>query len=472
MSGAINWDTLAAWLALSAAATALFAWQYKADPQKARGWLGGSAICLELLAAGLAVHWALNNAEGAFCVLFIAGVIGLAVSKATLLPGIITASRRGQYGALAVGSIATIGAYLTVYLLGAMSGLENDSQRTAEALANSAPLQAIDAEIASTRERLAALAGFADASKAHGEEQAQASAAAASAAQRQELQAALSAARATLAGCNPTHKTRCINPANAEIARLESLLAGAGSVAPSGGYAARHSEYLGVQQHLTTLENRRAELLTIDSTAAAGLAVGVSERMIAWLTGLSEERARALKWLLLVAVFDLLSAAIRLFSEMMHGGEDAGQQAARRFSALLAGGLDPAQAAAHLAGNRQAADMPAYRFGGHVPADGPAVLHAGEYVMPPEAVNLHGLDKLEAMRAAALSATAFRLDGKPLEREAVKRQTVGVGATVRQCAHCGHDFTVTRKDRKYCGDECRAAAWEKRTGAKLRKGMR
>lgn len=243
MSGAINWDALAAWLALSAAATALLAWQYKADPEKTRGWLGASAISLELLAAGLAVHWALNNAEGAFCALFIAGVIGLAVAKATLLPGIITASRRGQYGALAVGIIATTGAYLTVYVLGAMSGLENDSQRTAEALANSAPLQAIDAEIASTRERLAALAGFADASKAHGEEQAAADAAAASAAQRQELQAALAAARATLAGCKPDHKTRCINPANAEIARLESLLAGAGSVAPSGGYAARHSEY-------------------------------------------------------------------------------------------------------------------------------------------------------------------------------------------------------------------------------------
>lgn len=57
-------------------------------------------------------------------------------------------------------------------------------------------------------------------------------------------------------------------------------------------------------------------------------------------------------------------------------------------------------------GGIPAAAMPAYRHGGHVYADGPAVLHAGEYVMPPEAVQLYGRDKLEELRQVALGASA------------------------------------------------------------------
>lgn len=40
-------------------------------------------------------------------------------------------------------------------------------------------------------------------------------------------------------------------------------------------------------------------------------------------------------------------------------------------------------------------------------------------------------------------------------------KTVG---NVKDCAHCGEPFTLTRSNKKYCCDNCRIAAWEKRNG--------
>lgn len=53
------------------------------------------------------------------------------------------------------------------------------------------------------------------------------------------------------------------------------------------------------------------------------------------------------------------------------------------------------------------------------------------------------------------------------------RNTVTVdGERRRDCKHCGKSFTYKHWNKQYCSDECREAAWEKRTGRKLKKGKR
>jgi hypothetical protein len=41
-----------------------------------------------------------------------------------------------------------------------------------------------------------------------------------------------------------------------------------------------------------------------------------------------------------------------------------------------------------------------------------------------------------------------------------------------ECKHCGESVVMKSHLAKYCGPECRQAAWEKRTGAKLKKGKK
>lgn len=38
---------------------------------------------------------------------------------------------------------------------------------------------------------------------------------------------------------------------------------------------------------------------------------------------------------------------------------------------------------------------------------------------------------------------------------------LNAGKRLGLCAHCGDPFMPTRRDRKYCGDKCRKAAWER-----------
>lgn len=466
----IDWRAVLAVCGILSALLLLIAWNHKQNPHTGGLWLSHSALSLELLGLALSLFWAVSAPDGAIMpVIFCAGWIGMLIGRAVLITYSVNAWQRQKFG-IVTGAWATLClAYLALYGSGLFHAVNDSADAAAARLESSRPALALDAEIEATRGRIASLAGYADPAKAHAEESAQQAATADYDARQRQLQADLAAARERLAGCPANHKTRCINPARAEIASLESQFASLSPAATGGGYGSRHTEYNGLQQHLVSLENRRAELALNGQGAAQ--AWKAEDRMLAWLFGIEPETASRVKWLVATAIFDILSLLFRIFAALALGKQDPETQARRRLDTLLACGFDVQEAARLVAGNRQpAADMPAYRHGGHVPEDGPALLHAGEYVMPPEAVNLHGLDKLEAMRASALSATASRLDGKPLEREAVKRQAVG--GTFRQCAHCGGDFTVTRKDRRYCGDECRAAAWEARTGAKLMKVRR
>ena len=491
---------------------ALIGWQRRGDPAKARTWLGYGALCVELLAASMALDYAGKQGAGMLVLFFAVGFIGLALSKATTAGALVNNWRTGNRAGVGIGAVTMAGIYFVVYLAGSFAGVIHTAQDNAEAAATSAPVQALDAQLEAARERLAALAGYADAGRAHSEEQQLATAQQAQAARIEALQASVDAARASAAAyanpdCTPKTDgkgapyTSRAAKACAEIQAAENALerAQSGGAASAGGYAERHGEYNGLRQHIADLETKRAELLSSGGAAQAA-AAGADDRLVAWITGLQIEKAAGVKWLFLVLAFDLLSLGLRILSELQD--EDSGvSKVARRFRALLDGGLEPAQAAAVLAGGtvpaaepqpvlrqaqdtalRQAqdtataADAPHFRAGGHVPDDGLAHLHKDEFVMPPEAVRLYGLDKLEELRKAALGehtpgdnaerppsdtpdvtpSVTPGVDAKRVPPELSGKRGAGRQGLVDTCLHCGADYTVGVWTQTCCSKDCTA----------------
>lgn len=401
-------------LAMLAVAALLLAWQQRGDPARLRAWLGYGALFLELLAAGLAIAWAVDQGGGLLVLLFAAGFVGMALSKATTVSAVVNGWRGGNHGAAVVGGLTLAGLYAVVYLAGVFGGAQGTAQKTATAAAQSAPVAALDAQLDAAREKLASLAPYADPVKADVESQAQAQADQAQAARVAALQEKVGAARAAAApyanpDCTPKKDSRgepyttraaaaCAAIEQAQAALLRAERGGSGS---AGGYAQRHAEYNGVRAHVADLETRRADLLS-QGGAAQAQAAGADDRLVAWLLGVTTEQAAGLKWLFFVLAFDVLSLGMRLTSEMQGG--DNTTQARRRFNALLSGGLSPAEAAAAMGSPAHPsrlppagvvrpnemdgavvppAHVPALDTGAFITADGYAYLHAGERVLNP-----------------------------------------------------------------------------------------
>ena len=101
--------------------------------------------------------------------------------------------------------------------------------------------------------------------------------------------------------------------------------------------------------------------------------------------------------------------------------------------------------------------VPALDVGGLILTDGLAHLHAGEVVIPAHEVAAYELWK-STRQASPKTETK-------IERETIYK-TVG---KTKPCEHCGEPFAVTRSNKKYCSDKCRADAWEKRTGKTLKR---
>jgi hypothetical protein len=397
--------TFAAGLAMLATTAALIGWQLRGDPSRCRSWLGYGALFLELLAAGLALSWAVMQGEGMLAVLFGLGFVGLALSKATTAGALVHSYRTGNGAAVFVGLVTLLGVYVIVYLAGVFGGQHDTVTKTAAAALASSPVQAVDAQLSAARERLAGLAGFADSTRAADETAAADSAAASIEAERRRLSSELGAARGELSACPKDHITRCIKPAQAKIEGLRAELATL-PVATGSDYAEQHAAYTGLQQHIADLETKRAELLS-DGGMATTAAAGSDDRMITWLTGFEGEHAAGLKWLLFVLAFDLLSLGLRIFSEL-HGGHDDAAAAVAQFRALLLAGFDRGAAAAILGGNSQTIPpaqvrlnepVPQMAVGGAVLSDGLIHAHAGERVL-----NAQETAEWEALKAADRAA--------------------------------------------------------------------
>lgn len=406
---AFDWRLVVAGLAVAAVGAALVAWQTRGDPARCRGWLGWSALSLELLASAMAVFWAVRNGSNVLTLLFAVGFIGLALAKAVTISALVHAGRAGKYGAVAVGMLAMAGAYLTVYGAGAFEGTMDGSQKAVEAAQRSAPTLAMDAQLKAAYAKLEGLTQYADSTRA-----------ATSTAKAENLNRRLQDARNRLAACPPSYITKCVDPARREIAALEQELG-------ADGYAAGNAAYLGTQQHIADLETRRASLLQEGGTAA-GVAAGRDDELVAWLFGVPLPQAAAVKWLLFVGVFDVLSLLLRLFGDLVQAGSNAAELATRRYRALLDSGLTVPQAAALLAGGA-AALLPAL----------------------PQAADAAGDGQDANTGAWDAAGTVNRQAGT------LNRPDADDGLDTAQCAHCGQPFAKQVKWQKYCSEPCRKA---------------
>jgi hypothetical protein len=479
-------------LAMLATAVALIAWQQRGDPARAGAWLGYGALFVELLAASMALAWAFRQGAGPLTLVFGLGFVGLALSKATTAGVVIANYRERNTAGAAVGAATLIGVYTIVYLAGAFEGSLHTAETTAHAAGQSAPIQAIDAQLQAARERLANLAGYADPSKADAETAQAHAEAQAHAARLAELRAALDQAQAEAApyanpDCSPKTDARgqpYTSRAAAACARIQAAQASIEREQPTGahagGYAARHAEYLGLRAHVADLETRRAGMLATGGAAQAQ-AAGADDRLIGWAFGLDTAQAAGLKWLLFVLGFDLLSLGLRMTSELQRGG-GAMELTRRRLNAMLAAGIDPTTAAALLAGTTTPAalpppaqvqrpePLPALDTGGRVLSDGGAVLHSGEAVLNAHATaaldTLYPglIDALNAGRAAQSVTdtqsvnTQSVTDTQSVTTQCVTTQASGKGLQVVECKHCGKPFKQRTLWHSYCNADCKAQA--------------
>lgn len=354
-----DWRTFAAMLGIVGAVALLISWQHRTDKQRGALWLGHSALSLEVLGLALSVFWAATAPDGAILPLvFVAGWAGMLVGRAVGITAAVSAwqstPRRGGQFALTVSAL--IVAYLALYASGLFHAV-NDAGNAAQArLEASRPAQSLDAEIEATRARLSALAGFADAGKAHTEEQAQAAASQAQQARLAELQATRDQARASAAqwanpDCSPKTDskgrpyTARAAEACAQIQAAQAAFdrAAQPSSAAGAGYSARHTEYNGVQAHLLELEKQRTALSA--SGQGAINAWLPEDEFISWAFGITPQQASRIKWLVFTAIFDIASLLFRIIGAVWGGTDNASRAAVHRFAALVSAGLSPDEAA-------------------------------------------------------------------------------------------------------------------------------
>ena len=309
---------------------ALVAWQQRGSANQVSVWLGWSALSLEMLAGAMAIYWSVQNGIGLLSFIFVFGFVGLAMSKATIVTALAKALNDTNYAALVVSVITLLGAYSIVYLAGSFhGGIESASKAATEATA-SAPIRALDAQLAAARDKQSGLATFADSGRAASE-----------AAKVTQLNNQLADTRTALSRCPANYLTKCIRPNQAKIDRLESQLSGL-------TYYSGNAEYSGIKQLIADLESERAALLSGGGIANES-GHGADDAMIAWILNVSIEKARDLKWLIFVLAFDILSLLFRLSGELVAKGLPSSTLLTRQFKVLLDGGHDPMQAAHLLA---------------------------------------------------------------------------------------------------------------------------
>lgn len=309
---------------------ALVAWQQRGNANEVSVWLGWSALSLEMLAGAMAIYWSVQNGIGLLSFIFVFGFVGLAMSKATIVTALSKALNDTNYAALVVSAITLLGAYSIVYLAGSFhGGIESAGKAATEATA-SAPIRALDAQLAIAWDKQSGLAAFADSGRAASEE-----------VKATQLNSQLTAARTALSRCPANYLTKCIRPNQAKIDRLEMQLS-------ELTYYSGNTEYSGTKQLIADLESQRAALLSTGGIANES-GHGADDAMIAWILNVSVEKARDLKWLIFVLAFDILSLLFRLSGELVSKGLPSSRLLTRQFKVLLDGGHDPMQAAHMLA---------------------------------------------------------------------------------------------------------------------------
>jgi hypothetical protein len=464
-----DWRVVGAVLAIIAAVFILIAWQKRGTPSAAAGWLMGAALPLELLGLALSIFWAVNAPQGAVLpMIFVAGWVAMTAGRAVLIPVIVA---QNSVAIRTAAGFALLLAYIALYSSGLFHALNTDADAAAQRLESSKPALALDADIDAARARLAALAGYADAGRAQSDADAAAKVQAAAQNTRTALQSEIAAARAALAGCPKNHKTHCINPANAEIARLEAMLNNAGTSGSAGEYARGHSEYVGVQAHMATLMAQRAE---ISESGGAVEQWQADDRAIAWAFGVTPEQANRAKWLVYTLIFDLLALFFRVIAAMLSDGTAALKN---RIMRLMDAGLEPLEAAQHCVGGNceqtQAVQEKPVRAFGFIPgtagaagtgAAGTGAAGTGAAGTGAAGTGAAGTGAAGTGAAGTGAAAGWHIIYQGRERvvaELSGRAGRGRVGKIDGCRDCGKDFEVLAYNATRC-QTCADARQERR----------
>lgn len=262
-------------------------------------------------------------------------------------------------------------------------------------------------------------------------------------AQAARLQADLQAARAALAACPKSHKSNCIQPKTAAIGEIEGRLnAVQAQIASAGQFSRLTSERAQAAQQLAAAAS--------GNSVAAG-AVHPLFDTLGRIAGVSPMQAQAAFLGFTALTVELLSALMFVWAGALGGKRDGdGWQVP----------IPPAQT------------VPALDAGGRITGEGLAHVHTNETVLNETATRFFDEHYPGLLDEANRLQTATRNNGYPYPTDSptVKPATIfkTVGE-VKPCARCGQPFNPKRSDKLYCGDACRQAAWEARTGRKLKK---
>jgi hypothetical protein len=461
-----DWRNVVALAAITAFILAAIAWQRRGNASSAAQWLYAAALPLELLGLALSVFWAVNAPDGAILpFIFVAGWVAMAIGRLALIP--VLTSRQAGFWAW----VGILLAYLALYSSGLFHAMNTDASAAAQRLETSKPAQALDAEIEVARSRLASLSGYADTQKAAQDSQAAQDEMSAGRSQRQAILSEIAAQEAILSGCPANYITKCIKPANAEIARLKSQLQGIGGVSGAGGYATRHSEYLGVQSHLSALLGQRAE---ISENGGVQEQWNADDRAIAWLLGISPEQANRAKWLLFTLIFDLVSLAFRVVASALGGGNEAKS----RLNALIDAGLTPNEAVNALQrpqSPQQPQQTPQPHPFGFVPAAASLEANIATTQQPQQQQQQQrgffrswsemAQGKVQAQsdnRNAVSQCDKSQSDNRNAvsqcdNRNAVAQSDMKQGLQTLACKHCSTEFKQRTVWQKFCSESCRNA---------------
>jgi len=381
MIASIDWRSLLAVCGILCALALLIAYQNRASTERSGRWLNHSALSLELLGLALSVFWAVKAPEGAILpIIFCAGFIGMLIGRAILIPQLVK-NWGTQPKASALGIFALTVAYIALYGSGLFNAVNDSGNEAQTRLEASVPALSLDSEIKQAKERITRLATFSNAEKAHAETQEIAIFNQKAKADYQALKAELAQYQNKLVNCPANYKTNCINPAKAEIARINALL-GQVPMDKTTSYAKKYDEYEGLQTHLTSLQKQRANL-SENGTGVQSM-WQPEDKMIAWLFGITEEKANRVKWLIFTFIFDLLSLLFRIMSAIILPRDEQAKKK-QRFNALIGGGLSVDEAMAIMSNQTPlkpaVVNIPHLDTGGRIDADGTAMLHANEIVL-------------------------------------------------------------------------------------------
>jgi len=453
--------------------------------------MGLGAIGLELLGVVLSVYWAVTVMQSKFLALFfVLAWVAMVAIRAAALPTLIDNMKGGLIARSLIGFFVLTIAYIALYSTGLFHAL-NDSGDAAQArLESSTPAIALDANIAATQARIDRLAGFSNADKAHAETVAATQSKSDNAAKIQSVHEQLAALtmptfpsrfeRYMNQDCTPKtdnnglhYRTKAkqlcrewqrITAGYEKQKRVLNAQLPRGATDGAGtSYADKYTEYEGLQTHLTQLKNERAAL----SASGQGVqeAWRPEDRAIAWLFGVTAENASRIKWLLFVAVFDVLAMLVRINVAMNSTVQTNDEIQKSKMLTLLKNGFSADEAVAALGLQNHAIPNATtspnqLREGGHVLSDGLIHAHAKEAVLNQGATDEIGrgeIDRLNAKHRGGNQPTAPQTIYKGYERvpsQLSKKAGKGRTGKIDTCKDCSDDFIV----RTYNACRCKKCA--------------